>query len=438
MNMKKKLTIRKGYDLNLKGTVDSAVAVADIHSATIAIVPDDFPGISPKPEVKEGQTVKAGTPLLCDKLCPAIKLVSPAAGTVKAIERGARRHIERIIVETDGSDSEIIDTTDFKLALMQSGLWAMMRQRPYDIVPDPESAPVNIFVSGIDTAPLAVNIEPSAEHIAAGVKALQPFTSGKVYIAVPPTSQLDIPGAEMIEVTGPHPAGNPGVIAANIAPINKGETIWTMDLWTLAAIGSLALTGTVDWRHNVAVTGPEVDRPEVVTALPGTPMTALLDGRIHKNERPQRVISGNVMTGCSVGIDGYLRWPYRQVTVILDGSDADEFMGWASMSPNKPSLSRTFLSRLFRGRRFAPDARINGGRRAMIMSGVYERLFPMDIMPEHLLKAILSRNIEQMEALGIYEVAPEDFSVAEWADPSKLELQKIVREGLDYLRKELS
>ncbi len=188
----------------------------------------------------------------------------------------------------------------------------------------------------------------------------------------------------------------------------------------------------------MAVTGPEVKHPAIVLTVPGAPVRALLNGNLKETERPLRVISGNVLTGHSVGPDGYLRRPYRQLTVILEGIDADEFMGWASLSPSKMSRNRSFLSWLMPGKRYCPDARINGGRRAMIMSGIYESLIPMDIMPEHLIKAVLSRNIAQMEALGIYEVAPADFACAEWADPSKLELQKIIREGLDFLRKELS
>ena len=220
---------------------------------------------------------------------------------------------------------------------------------------------------------------------------------------------------------------------ANIRPVNKGDVAWTVDILTVARIGRLAVSGVPDWETMVAVTGSEITDPSVIKTVVGAEMSVLLEGRIKSDEKPRRVISGNVLTGIPVGVDGYLRYPYRQVTVIPEGSDADEFMGWASMSPSKMSVNPSFIGHFLK-RSFAPDARLNGGRRAMIMSGVYDKVFPMDILPEYLIKAILARDIDRMEALGIYEVAPEDFALAEYVDPSKLELQKIVRQGLDYLR----
>lgn len=447
--MKHFLKLRKGLDLRLEGALTTENIPAGMLSVKeIAIVPDDFPGFAPRPAVKAGDSVEAGTPLLHDKFHPEVCLVSPAAGTVREIVRGARRHIERVIVDLapDAAHAGRFDRPEgadaLRGAMMRSGLWAMMRQRPYDIVPDPSATPRDIFVTLTDTAPLALNpataLAGRVADMEAGVAALAKLTPGKVYVAVPAGSAIDLKGAEMVEVKGPHPAGNAGVIAAGIAPVGKGQTIWTLDGATLAAIGELAAKGTVDYAVTVAVTGPEVVAPAIVRTLPGAPMTEILKGNIKISGRDVRVISGNVLTGVNAGREGWLHYPYRQVTVILEGNDADEFMGWASLSPKKMSRSRTFLSWLMPGRRYSPDARINGGRRAMIMSGVYEDLVPMDIMPEHLVKAVLSRNIPQMEALGIYEVAPEDFAAAEWADPSKLELQKIIREGLDYLRKELS
>ncbi|MDE6061632.1 MAG: NADH:ubiquinone reductase (Na(+)-transporting) subunit A, partial [Duncaniella sp.] len=201
-------------------------------------------------------------------------------------------------------------------------------------------------------------------------------------------------------------------------------------------MGSLALTGKPDWTASVAVTGSEVKEPRIENTIVGAELSAILEGELKADGRHQRIISGNVLTGTPEGLDGFLRYPYRQVTVIPEGDDADEFMGWASLSPSKMSVSPSFIGR-FLGRKFAPDARLNGGRRAMIMSGEYDKVFPMDILPEYLIKAILAKDIDRMEALGIYEVAPEDFALAEYVDPSKLELQKIVRDGLDYLRSEV-
>ena len=443
--MRRQMTIKKGLDLKLRGSVADPTPIKAAATPAVAIVPDDFPGFLPKPEVKAGDAVKAGTPLFRDKNDGRIKLCSPISGTVREIVRGARRHIERIVIDSDGRDENAAhphptNADELRLLLMESGLWAMMRQRPFDIVPASDSHPRDIFVTLTDTAPLAVQpatvLKGRYDSMAAGVKALATLTHGKVYVAVPKGCDLDLEGAEMVEVAGPHPAGNAGVIASHIRPVNKGETIWTLDGATLACIGDLASGKPVDHSVAVAVTGPEITTPAVVTTVPGATMESLINGNLRPTSRPLRVISGNVLTGEDAGIAGYLRWPYRQVTVIADGSDVDEFLGWASPAP-KMSLSRTFISWLMPRKVYSPDARINGGRRPMIMSGIYERMLPMDIMPEFLIKAMLSHNIEQMEALGVYEVAPEDFSAAEFADPSKLELQRIVRESLDYLRKEI-
>ena len=243
----------------------------------------------------------------------------------------------------------------------------------------------------------------------------------------------------MVEVSGEYPASNAGIQAANIAPVNKGETIWCLDAVTLYNIGCLMTNGTVNSDTVVAVTGPEARNPCLIRTLCGAEIAPLVNGHLAGDVRNERIISGNVFTGTAVSAEpetSYLHFPYRQITLIAEGNHADEFMGWASVAPSKMSQSRTFPGH-FLNRLFRPDARIHGGRRAMIMSGEYDSVLPMDILAEYLLKAIISRNIESMEKLGIYEIAPEDFAAAEYVDTSKLPLQKIVREGLDYLRKEL-
>lgn len=447
--MRKTVNLSKGLNLSLEGGLTDTHAVATVTAGRVAVVPDDFTGLQPKLEVAEGDAVGAGSPLLRDKTDPAVKLVSPIAGVVEAVVRGPRRKIERVVVKADpdkGLSDTILsvnaaDAEGVKSALKASGLWAMMRRRPYDIIPQPDDTPRDIFVTAMDTAPLALNLEEmvagKSAEIAAGVKALALLTKGHIYIGVAAGSKLpDIEGAEMVEFPMLHPAGNAGIQAANIAPVNKGEVIWTLDIVTLAKIGTLMTTGKIDTEVTVAITGGEVITPKVVKTVAGVELNALVDGDIKDDNRHHRIISGNVLTGIPESREGYLRYPYRQVTVIPEGDDADEFMGWASLSPRKMSVSRSFLSKLLGGR-FNPDARLNGGRRAMIMSEVYDPYIPMDIMPEYLIKAIQARDIDQMEALGIYEVAPEDFALAEYADPSKLELQKTVRQGLDYLRSEV-
>lgn len=445
------IKLKKGLDLHLAGGITDSAPAAKVMPAQVAVVPDDFCGIVPKTEVREGDTVAAGAPLLRSKACEDLKIVSPVAGRVVAVERGARRKIERVIVETDPkgdvakADISRIFTSgaEARKFLLGSGLWAMTRQRPYAIVTDPQATIRDIFVTGFDSAPLAWSkqtITPDeAKALEAGVRLLSLVTEGKVYVSRRDGIGLpDLKGAEMVDVTGPHPAGTAGPVIAAIRPVNKGETVMTLDIQTLWRIGSAALTGVVPMTTTVALTGSEITNPGLVDTVIGASLADLLKGRVADDHRHHRVISGNVLTGTACPADGYLRFPYTQVTVIPEGDDVDEFMGWASLSPKKMSTSASFPGHFLGRKLFKPDARLLGGRRAMIMSGEYDKVFPMDILPEYLVKAILAKDIDRMEKLGIYEVAPEDFALAEYADTSKLELQKIVREGLDYLRKELS
>lgn len=438
MNIK----IKKGLDLRLAGALTDTAIAARVMPDSVAVIPDDFPGLAPKPEVKEGDKVLAGQPLLRDKTYETLKVVSPVSGTVRAVVRGERRKIERVVIEPDAEQkSATADSAQSAIALLcASGMLAMMRQRPYDIVPRPDRQPRDIFVTAIDSAPLAAPMTASLagkKHLLeAGARFLASATTGKVYLSVADDWSLgDIGGAEMVHVQGPHPVGNAGVQIANIAPVNKGETVWTLDAVTLARIGRIVTDGTFDGSTLVALTGSEVEKPCMIETVMGAQLSAIVGGRLKKADHHVRIISGNVLTGTAEDADGYLRFPYRQVTVIPEGDDVDEFMGWASLSPSKMSTSHTFPGHFLR-KAFSPDARLLGGRRAMIMSGQYDKYMPMDIMAEYLLKAIIARDIEGMEQLGIYEVAPEDFALAEYADTSKMPLQQIVRDGLDYLRKE--
>ncbi len=445
--MRRTINLKKGLNLSLAGGLSSSDIKAETRPSAVAVIPDDFHGFQPKPEVAEGDSVSAGQPLLHDKADNDIKIVSPAAGKVRCIVRGHRRKIERIVIDTDSQQSDPVthsasgDPDSIRRLLKVSGLWVMMRQRPYDIIPAPDSMPRDIFVTAMDTAPLAPDMEKELAgkelELRAGVKALKTLTKGSIYIGVRSGSSLpEIEGAEIIEFNPLHPAGNPGIQAANISPVNKGEIIWTLDAVTLAKIGGLMINGTVDFTAHVALTGSELIEPKMVSTIEGADLADLLEGDIADDGRNHRIISGNVLTGTPESMEGFLRYPYRQVTVIPEGDDADEFMGWASVSPSKMSVSPSFLGWFF-GKKFKPDARLMGGRRAMIMSEVYDKYLPMDVMPEYLIKAILAKDIDRMEALGIYEVAPEDFALAEYADPSKIELQRIVRDGLDYLRSEV-
>lgn len=440
------LKLKKGLDLNLAGAVGDTSGAASVPVSECAVIPDDFHGFTPKPEVKEGDKVARGQALLHDKNREEVKIVSPASGTVKAVVRGERRKIERVVISIEGDrettfDTKGIDNREKTLALLcASGLLSRFRARPYDIVPDPGQTPRDIFVTAIDSAPLAPGFAPfvsgKKKEIEAAVALLRKVTSGKVYLSVDSHWQLgEIAGAENVVISGKHPIGNVGVQIANIAPVNKGETVWTLDAVTLVKLGILLSTGKTDTSTIVALTGSEVKNPHMISTVEGAQIAPLIKGELSHDDHV-RIISGNVLTGVKVEPDGYLHFPYRQITVIPEGDNADEFMGWASLSPSKMSVSRSFPGH-FLNRLFKPDARIKGGRRAMIMSGEYDKVIPMDIMAEYLIKAIIAKDIEQMEKLGIYEVAPEDFALAEYVDTSKIPLQQIVRDGLDYLRKEV-
>lgn len=440
------LSLKKGLDLNLEGGVSNFTPVS-LGAEIFALIPDDYTGLVPKIEVKEGDHVLAGTPLLRDKKDEILKIVSPASGTVKAVVRGERRKIERVVIESDGKNEavafDVINVKDEASAmqlLAESGIMSRMRQRPYDVVPSPTVKPRDIFVTAIDSAPLAIDMATRVagkdKELAAAVKLLKLVTAGKIYISRREDALADVPGAEMVNVKGKHPAGLTGTVIANVAPVNKGEVVWTLDIVTLCKLGTLMLTGKIDGNALVALTGSEVKHPRLISTTEGAAIEPLVNGEIREDGHHHRIISGNVLTGIAVGTDGFLRFPYEQITVIPEGDDVDEFMGWASVSPKKMSTSRSFPGH-FLSKAFSPDARLNGGRRAMIMSGQFDKVMPMDILPEYLLKAIIGRDIDRMEQLGIYEVAPEDFALAEYVDTSKMELQKIVREGLDYLRKEL-
>lgn len=443
------IKVKKGLDLRLEGAVADPLHVSVKPVAVVAVTPDDFQGIVPKPDVREGDDVLAGQPLFHDKRFTQIKFVSPASGKVKAVVRGERRKILRIEVEVAGekalthsTEKVLTDATAAKQLLLESGLWGMMTQRPYAIVPNPEAEIRDIFVTGFDSAPLAENrtefTDSERSCMQTAVKLLGLLTKGKVYISRRNTQDFpELAGAETIVVDGPHPAGNCGTLIAALKPVNKGETVLCLDLPTLIRIGATATTGVLPTETVVALTGSEVIEPKLVRTLMGASIADLLKGEVKTDGCHHRIISGNVLTGVATQPDGYLHFPYTQVTVIPEGDDVDEFMGWASVSPSKMSTSPSFPGHFLGKKLFRPDARLQGGRRAMIMSGEYDRVMPMDILPEYLIKAILARDIDRMEQLGIYEVAPEDFALAEYADTSKLELQKIVREGLDYLRKEL-
>ena len=444
------IKLHKGLNINLKGK--PAQEFFDVKQPDIyAIVPDDFHGVTPKVVVKEQEYVMAGGPLFIDKNHPEVKFVSPVSGVVTSVERGARRKVLSITVEAaqeqdyeefGKEDVSKMDAVSVKAALLKSGMFAFIKQRPYDIVADPTVAPRAIFVSAFDTNPLAPDFELALKgeeaNFQTGLDALAKIA--KTYLSISVNQKAAaLTQAKNVTLTvfdGPHPAGNVGVQINNIAPINKGETVWTIDPQAVIFIGRLFNTGHVDLTRLVAVTGSEVKKPSYCKLKVGALLTNVFAGNV-STDKNLRYISGNVLTGKQITANGFLGAFHSQVTVIPEGDDVHEMLGWIMPRFDQFSTSHSYFSWLMGKKEYTLDARVKGGERHMIMSNEYDRVLPMDIMPEYLIKAIIAGDIDRMEALGIYEVAPEDFALCEFVCSSKMELQRIVREGLDMLRREM-
>lgn len=444
------IKLRKGLDINLKGKA-AAEVVAVKEPGFYALCPDDFTGVTPKVVVKEQEYVMAGGPLFIDKNHPEVQFVSPVSGVVTSVERGARRKVLSITVEAaqeqdyeefGKEDVSKMDAVSVKVALLKSGMLAFIKQRPYDIVADPTVAPRAIFVSAFDTNPLAPDFELALKgeeaNFQTGLDALAKIA--KTYLSISVNQKVAaLTQAKNVTLTvfdGPHPAGNVGVQINNIAPINKGETVWTIDPQAVIFIGRLFNTGHVDLTRLVAVTGSEVKKPSYCKLKVGALLTNVFAGNV-STDKNLRYISGNALTGKQINANGFLGAFHSQVTVIPEGDDVHEMLGWIMPRFDQFSTSHSYFSWLMGKKEYTLDARVKGGERHMIMSNEYDRVLPMDIMPEYLIKAIIAGDIDRMEALGIYEVAPEDFALCEFVCSSKMELQRIVREGLDMLRREM-
>ena len=393
--------------------------------------------------VKEGDAVKAGDALFVDKLHPEVKFVSPVSGTVSLVERGDRRKLLSIRVKADEKqEARQFDTKgDLKALMLESGLFAFLRQRPYDVVANPEDAPKAIFVSAFNSMPLSQDFEYVLQgqeaEFQAGLSALAKLARVYLGVSAKQTTKAltEAKDCEVNIFDGPAPAGNVGVQINHVCPINKGEVVWTLGAEEVIFLGRLLKTGTVDFTRTIALAGSEVKAPKYYKVKVGQKLTTLLDGTI--NAEGARIISGNVMTGLKTTAEGFLGAHATEVNVIPEGDHADEMLGWIMPRFNTFSTHRSYFSWLLgKKKEYVIDARVKGGERHMIMSGEYDKVFPMDIYAGYLVKAIIAGDIDRQEALGIYEVAPEDFAIAEFVDSSKLELQRIVREGLDILRKE--
>ena len=444
------IKLRKGLNINLKGKAKSEKLTVK-PQGEIGLVPDAFVGMTPKVVVKEGEMVKAGDALFVNKQYPDVKFASPVSGVVTAVERGERRKVLCVKVKCD-AEQKFVDFGQRDVskmngeavvkALLEAGLFGYINQLPYAISTNPDSKPKSIFVSALRDMPLAADFEfelaGNEKDFQTGLSALAKIA--KTYLGVGANQKspalLSAKDVEVNVFDGPCPAGNVGVQVNHLDPVNKGEVVWTVDPSAVIFFGRLFNEGRVDLRRTVAVVGSEVENPAYADVLVGEPAKTLLNAAGIKSGKKVRIINGNALTGKPITENDYIGGHTSEITVIPEGDDADEMLGWILPRFKQFSVNRSYFSWLCGKKDYALDARVKGGERRMIMSGEYDKVLPMDILGEYLIKSIIAGDIDKMEQLGIYEVAPEDFAVAEFVDSSKLELQKIVREGLDMLRKE--
>jgi Na+-transporting NADH:ubiquinone oxidoreductase subunit A len=441
------IKLSKGLDIHLQGRA-AETKIQLKSNGKYALMPDDFEGVTPKVVVKEGDKVKAGDALFVNKQYPQVKFASPVSGTVREVVRGERRKVLCIKVDADAQqeyvdfgkrDVSSLDGEQVINALLEAGLFGYINQLPYAVSTNPETKPKAIFVSALRDKPLAADFEfevkGQEQDFQTGLTALSKIA--KTYLGVGVNSALKgMKDAEVYVFDGKCPAGNVGVQVNHIDPVNKGEVVWTIgDPSVVLFIGRLFNTGKVDLKRTVALCGSEIKNPAYVDMLVGEELSTLLSNS-YDASKSVRIINGNVLTGKPTTKDGFLGAHSSEITVIPEGNDADEMLGWILPRLKQFSVNRSYFSWLLGKKAYALDARVKGGERHMIMSGEYDKVLPMDIYGEYLIKAIITGDIDRQEALGIYEVAPEDFALAEFVDSSKLELQRIVREGLNILRKE--
>ncbi len=441
------IKLRKGLDITLEGKAEEK-KIQLKSNGKFALVPDDFEGVTPKVVVKEGDHVKAGDALFVNKQYPEVKFASPVSGTVREVVRGERRKVLCVRVDADEQQeftdfgkknvSKLVDEQVIN-ALLEAGIFGYINQLPYAVSTNPSVKPRAIFVSALRDKPLACDFEYEVEgqidDFQTGIDALSRIA--KVVLGVGVGSKLEnTKNAEVYVFDGKCPAGNVGVQVNNIDPVNKGEVVWTIGAEEVVFIGRLFNKGIVDLTRTIAVAGSEIKEPQYKQVLVGAKIGDIVAGNV-KTDTKVRLIDGNPLTGMKTDENAFLLAHSTEVTAIPEGDEANELFGWIAPRFNEFSVSRSYFSWLqSSSKEYVLDARVKGGHRHMIFSGEYDSVFPMDIYPEQLVKAIIAGDIDRMEALGIYEVAPEDFAVAEFVDSSKVELQRIVREGLDMLRKE--
>jgi len=448
--MSKDIRIKKGLDIKLVGAAEKTTKEISL-SKVYAVKPEEFHGITTKLIAKEGAEVKAGEALFYSKSDERILFSSPVSGKVVEVVRGARRKVLAMKIAADTTqehkdfgikDAAKMSTEEVKSHLFASGCWPFVKQRPYDVIANPNQAPKAIFVSAYASAPLAADLDYTLAgkeaELQAAITAISKLTEGKVHVSVGSKSNSpleDLNGVEIHKVSGPHPSGNVSTQIAKIDPINKGEVVWVITPQDLVIIGELFLTGKFNAKRTIALTGSKFSKPQYATAIAGASIADIVADNLENDNT--RIISGNVLSGSHVKEDGFIGYYDNQITAIPEGDDY-EFFGWNKPVFNKISASRALtFSWLTPNKKYDLNTNTNGEHRAFVVTGAFEQVFPLDIYPMQLLKAFMYKDLDEMEALGGYEVAPEDFALTEFICVSKQPHQKVVREGLDLMREEL-
>ena len=450
--MSNNIYLKKGLNIPISGAATQntrKVIVPDV----VAVKPTDFRGFVPKLLVREGDKVLAGTPILADKMSQSILLTSPVSGTVAQVVRGEKRKLLEVRFKAD-EKQEFVDfgvkkpaqmsAAEIKEAILAAGLWPAITQRPYGIIANPEIKPKAIFVSAFNTAPLAANpefaLKDEVENIQTAINALAKLTDGGVHISLNAENYSGTPFHKLENViqhifSGKHPAGNVGIQIHHISPIKKGETVWTVSLMMLAAIGKLFNTGKCDLRRKIAVTGPMAIEPAYVEGYPGISMKDIKE--FYNPQENLRFVSGDALSGTNVTAEGFLGFNDNQITILKEG-DSYELFGWAKpFRSSQFSASRTYFSWLTPKKTYNMDTNLHGGPRAFVVNDVYSKVLPMDIFPVYLLKACIAQDIDKMEKYGIYEVLEEDLALCEYVCPSKIYIQQIITDGIALMLKEM-
>ncbi len=443
--------IKKGLDIKLLGEAEKTIV--DLNAEKFAIKPPNFIGCFPKVMVKEGDVVKAGTTLFIDKYRDNIIFTSPVSGKVEAVKRGAKRRLLEIIIDSDGKHESVdfgkssiadLKKDDIVAKMLKSGVWPLIRQRPYSVIANPDESPKSIMVAAYDSSPLAADfdliVHGHGDEFQAGLDILTKLTKGTVHLNVDAkktTSKvfLNSKNVQINTFSGPHPSGNVSVHISKLDPINKGDVVWYLYPQDVLTIGRLFLEGKYNSSRVFACSGSEVTKPKYYKSYIGASIKNMVEGNTSATEN--RFISGTVLTGEKIEKDGFIGYYDSMISVIPEGN-YHEFFGWLLPGFGKFSFSKTFPSYLTPNKKFKVDTNLHGGVRAYVMTGKFEKVFPLDIFPLQLIKAVLVEDIDAMENLGIYEIDHEDFALCEVIDTSKTEIQSIIRGGLDLMRNEMS